>query len=283
MSECTTKTGLHCEVYGSGDPVLCLHGLGASTHSWREFRAPLSKGQKLILIDLKGFGASPKPRDKNYAIQEHAELIYQFVKEHDLRNLTLVGNSFGGAVALLVTIRLCEHDRGRLKRLILIDSGGYNQHLPLHLKLLRAPILGWLALHLLPPKISALIVLKVSYYNRGKITQEQIDAYARPIADRGGRHALLQTAKQIIPENIEELIAKYKTISVRTLILWGRQDKVIPLVIGEMLDEAIPDSRLVTIDQAGHIPQEETPEAVVPLVLDFLHDASGPANDVVKD
>lgn len=270
MSECTTKTGLHCEVYGSGDPVLCLHGLGASTHSWREFRAPVSKDQKLILIDLKGFGASPKPRDKHYAIQEHAELIYQFIQEHDLRDLTLIGNSFGGAVALFVAIRLCEQDRGRLKRLILIDSAGYNQRLPLHVKLLRTPILGWLAVHLLPPKTSALIVLKACYYNPGKITQEQIDDYARPIADHSGRHALLQTAKQIIPANIDELIAKYKTISVPTLILWGRQDKVIPLVIGEMLDEAIPDSRLVTIDKAGHMPQEERAETVVPLVLDFL-------------
>lgn len=270
MPECTTKTGLHCEIYGSGDPVLCLHGLGASTYSWREFREPLSKEHRLILIDLKGHGASPKPKDNHYAIQEHAELIYQFIQEHDLRNLTLIGNSFGGAVSLLLALRLCEEGSGRLKRLILIDSGGYNQHLPLHLKLLRTPILGWLVIHLLPPKTSALIVLKASYYDASKITQEQIDAYARPIADRGGRHALLQTAKQIIPENIDELIAKYPKITVPTLILWGRLDKVIPLVIGEMLDEAIPDSKLVTIDNSGHIPQEETPEAVVPLVLDFL-------------
>jgi pimeloyl-ACP methyl ester carboxylesterase len=59
-------------------------------------------------------------------------------------------------------------------------------------------------------------------------------------------------------------------ISVPTLIIWGVQDKVIPLVIGEKLDAAIPDSKLVTIDRSGHVPQEETPKAVVPLVLDFL-------------
>ena len=81
-NECTTKTGLHCETYGSGDPVLCLHGLGASTHSWREFRTPIAESYKLILIDLKGFGVSPKPEDKHYAIEEHAELIHQFIEEH---------------------------------------------------------------------------------------------------------------------------------------------------------------------------------------------------------
>lgn len=270
MTDCITKTGLHCETYGSGDPVLCLHGLGASTHSWREFRTPISRSHKLILIDLKGFGASPKPEDKHYAIEEHAELIHQFIEEHDLKNLTLIGNSFGGALSLLVALRLCEENSGRLKRLILIDSGGYNQHLPIHLKMLRTPILGWLVIHLLPPRLAALTVLMDSYYDDWKITKEQIDAYARPIAAKGGRHALLETSKQIIPRNIDELIAKYPKITVPTLIIWGRQDKVIPLVIGEMLDAAIPDSKLIVIDRSGHIPQEETPEAVVPLVLQFL-------------
>lgn len=258
-------------MYGSsGDPVLCLHGLGASTYSFREFREPLAREHKLFLLDFKGFGASPKPKDKHYAITEHAESAYQFISEHDLSNLTLIGNSFGGAVALLVSLRLCEENSGRLKRLILIDSGGYNLHLPTHLKMLRTPLLGWLMIHLLPPKLAALTVLKDSYYDDGKIAKEQIEAYARPIADRGGRHALLETAKQIIPQDYDELIKKYPKITVPTLIIWGRQDKVIPLCIGEMLDAALPDSKLVVIDRSAHIPQEETPEAVVPLVLDFL-------------
>ena len=264
------KTELHFEMYGSGDPILCLHGLGASTDSFREFREPLSQRNKLILLDFRGFGASPKPEDTHYSIIEHAELAYQFIIEHDLRLLTLIGNSFGGAVSLLVALKLCAESPRRLRKLILIDSAGYNLHLPLHLKLMRAPILGWLLLHILPPKVCALFVLKNSYYDDHKITQHQIDAYARPIADRGGRHALLETAKQIIPDNIDELIKKYPLITVPTLIIWGLQDKVIPLVIGEMLDAALPDSRLVTIDHSAHIPQEETPEAVVPLVLDFL-------------
>ena len=259
-------------MYGSGDPVLCLHGLGASTHSWREFREPIAQSHRLILIDFKGFGASPKPKDKHYAIEEHADSIYQFIREHDLKNLTLIGNSFGGAVSLLVSLRLCAERTGRLKRLILIDSGGYNLHLPTHLKMLRTPILGWLVIHVLPPKLSALTVLKDSYYDDKKITREQIDAYARPIAATGGRHALLETARQIVPENYDELIKQYPQIEVPTLIIWGRQDKVIPLVIGEMLDAALPDSRLVTIDHSAHIPQEETPKAVIPLVLEFLQE-----------
>jgi pimeloyl-ACP methyl ester carboxylesterase len=270
-NNCTSDAGLHCELYGSnGDPVLCLHGLGASTHSFREFREPLSKEHKLFLHDFRGFGASPKPKDKHNAIMEHADSAYQIIVEHDLRNLTLIGNSFGGAVSLLVSLRLCEENSGRLRRLILIDSGGYNLHLPTHLKMLRTPLLGSLMIHLLPPKLAALTVLKDSYYDDRKITREQIAAYARPIAENGGRHAILETSRQIIPPNYEELIKKYPKIVVPTLIIWGRQDKVIPLCIGRMLDAALPDSKLVVIEHSAHIPQEETPQAVVPLVLDFL-------------
>ncbi len=265
-----SNTGLHYEMYGSGDPVLCLHGFGASTHSFREFREPLAKEHKLFLLDFRGFGASPKPKDKHYSITEHAESAYQFISEHNLDNLTLIGNSFGGAVSLLVSLRLCEENSGRLKRLILIDSGGYNLHLPKHLKMLRTPILGSLMIHLLPPKLAALTVLKDCYYDDSKITKEQIAAYAYPIAESGGRHAVLETARQIIPPNYEELIKKYPKIVVPTLIIWGRHDRVIPLCIGKMLDAALPDSKLEVIERSAHIPQEETPEAVLPLVLEFL-------------
>ena len=146
-----------------------------------------------------------------------------------------MGNSYGGGVSLLLAIRLCEQDPGRFSKLILIASGGYNRKLPGHLKLLRTPILGWIALHILPAKTSARMILKQAYYDKKLITENQVEAYAGPIAAKGGRHALLQTAKQAIPRTSIEITAKYKTISVPTLILWGRQDKVIPLEIGEQL------------------------------------------------
>lgn len=268
---CTSTTGLYCEIYGSGDPVLALHGLGASVYSWRKLKGRLPE-HKLILVDLKGHGKSPKPHDKHYSIPEQADLILQFILEQDLKKLTVMGNSYGGAVSLLVAIRLCQEEPGRLSKLILIDSGGYNQDLPWHLKLLRTPVLGWLALHLLPPSMNALTVLLYAYYKKRLITWEQIKAYSKPIGSPGGRQALLQVAKQALPDNIDEITSKYSTISVPTLIVWGRDDKVIPLAIGEMLDQAIPDSRLLIIEQAGHVPQEEKPEETIAPILKFLKD-----------
>jgi len=259
-------------VYGSGDPILAIHGLGASIYSWRKLKGRLPD-HKLILIDLKGHGESPKPRDKNYSIPVQAELVIQFIREQDLKNLTLMGNSYGGAVSLLVAIRLCKEDPGRLAKLILIDSGGYNQDLPWHLKLIRTPGLGWLALHFVPPSMNTLTVLLYSYCRKRRATWNQCKAYAKPISSSGGRQALLQVAKQAVPENLEELTTQYPTICVPTLIVWGRDDKVIPLGIGEMLDQAIPDTRLVIIEQAGHVPQEEKPEETIAAVLKFLKES----------
>ena len=269
-AQCTTKTGLYCEWYGSGDPILALHGLGASVYTWRNLIEPLQKGHQLILVDLKGAGKSLRPRDNRYSIQDQADLILQFIREHDLKNLTLVGNSYGGAVSLLVTLNLIEEKPNRLSKLILIDSGGYNESLPWHLKLMRTPILGRLAIHLLTSKRSAKTVLEYSYCNKSLITKEQIAAYAKPIGLPGGRYALLKTAKQVIPRNIDEIVAKYPTITVPTLIVWGREDKLLPLRLGKKLHEAIRGSRLEIIDNCGHIPQEDGPEETIRYLSEFL-------------
>lgn len=266
---CSSATGLHCEAYGSGDPILAVHGLGACVYTWRKLKDRLPD-HKLILIDLKGHGESAKPHDSHYSIPEQAELVLQFIREQDLKNLTLIGNSYGGAVSLMIAIRLCKEEPGRLSKLILIGSAGYNQDLPWHLKLLRMPVLGWLALHLVPPSLNTLTVLRYSYYKKKLIEWKQIRSYAKPIGSPGGRHALLQVAKQAVPANFEELTAQYPAICVPTLIIWGRDDKVIPLEIGEMLAQAIPDSRLVIIEQAGHVPQEEKPEETLATILKFL-------------
>jgi pimeloyl-ACP methyl ester carboxylesterase len=266
----TSPIELHHKIYGTGSPVLCIHGFGASLFSWRNFIGPLSQNYQLILIDLKGSGDSPKPPGSRYSVQDHADLVYKFILDHDLRNLTLVGNSFGGSLSLLLSIRLIENEPGRLRALVLIDPGAYQQYIPGYVKLIGFPLIGALAVYLTPAKCMAKSVLKLAYYDPKKITAEQIAAYAAPLAAPGGKHALLETGKRIIPPNIDELVARYKDINVPTLIIWGRQDKIISPAAGTLLAQAIPKASLHSIDQCGHVAQEERPEATVPLVLNFL-------------
>ena len=260
---------MHQEVYGDGDPILCLHGLGANLFSWRHFITPFSQNNRLILVDFKGSGKSPKPRDTHYSIEEKADEIYNLILEQDLTNLTLMGNSLGGAVALLLAIRLGENNPGRLSKLVLIDSAGDKKYVPGHLKLLRS-IFGVSIMYLTPSKLAARMTLRMCYFDSKLITKEQVEAYAAPIASPGGRHALLQTARRCIPANADDLIAKVSGITVPTLILWGREDQVIPLKVGELLHQLIPKSRLVIIERCGHVPQEEKPTETIALISEFL-------------
>lgn len=271
----STSVSLYREVYGAGDPILCLHGLGANLYSWRHFIAPFSQHNKLILVDFKGCGRSPKPLDAHYSTEEKVEDIYRLILEENLTNLTLVGNSLGGAIAMLVAIRLRKQQSDRVSKLILIDSAGDKGNLPPHFKLLRSP-LGTAIIYLAPSKLAALLTLRLCYYERTRITKEQVFAYALPLATRGGRHALLHTIRQCIPENAEELIAQISKIDVSTFILWGREDKVIPLKVGQLLHQLIPNSTLEVIERCGHVPQEEKPDETIARISRFLTSTAHP-------
>lgn len=261
---------LYHETYGRGDPLLCIHGFGACLYSWRNFIEPLGKDYQLILIDLKGCGKSPKPHDTKYSTQDHADLLYQFILEHDLRNLTLIGNSFGGTLSLLLSIMFADAgESSRLKSLVLIDAGAYKEFLPLYLKLLSVSLINP-GVHLIPSRFAVRSILRKAYYDPGKITEDQIEAYTAPIVAPGGKHALRETARQLVPANFDELIRRYKDIHVPTLIIWGRQDRIIPLKVGELLNRDIANSTLKIIEECGHAPQEEKPEETVALVQDFL-------------
>lgn len=273
MSKDSSQLNLYYETHGTGTPVIFLHGFGASVFSWRHLVGNLSRDYQLILIDLKGFGKSPKPNDKNYSIQDQAELVYKFIIEHDLNNLVLVGHSYGGGVALYTAIRLSEENSTRLSSLVLIDSLAYKQRLPRFIRLLRTPVLGPLGLHILPSKMNVKSILNLAYYDDKRITKDQIVAYAEPLESPGARKSLLRIAKQIVPSNIDEISARYKTLNYPTLILWGRQDKIVPLQVGERLHSDIRNSAFVVIEQCGHIPHEEKPDEAMSVISEFLRKA----------
>jgi pimeloyl-ACP methyl ester carboxylesterase len=263
-------TRLHYQEHGSGEPFLFIHGFGANIFSWRYLVSPLSKRARLLLVDLKGFGSSPKPIDGDYSIYDQARLISRFALDNDLTSLTIVGHSYGGGVALVTSLYILDEAPQRLKRLILVDSIAYEQQLPQFIRILRTPMLGRLIVSLTPKRLQVLAILKLAYYDDTKIPQEAIEEYAKPLNTPGGEQALLQTAKKIIPPDVDALTIKYKRIRTPTLIIWGKEDRVVPLEIGERLNQDIPNSRLVVVDRCGHIPHEERPEKTLQIIEDFL-------------
>src|SRR5208337_5551911 len=110
----------------------------------------------------------------------------------------------------------------------LIDSAGYRQKLPWFIRLAQIPGANILAA-LLPPRFAATLVLKKCYYDKDKITKEQVNTYAYYGSLPGAPEAICQTAKQIMPKDIDRITEQYKTIQVPVLVIWGVEDEVVPL------------------------------------------------------
>src|SRR5512143_1121961 len=125
---------LHYETYGHGKPVVLIHGLGVNSFTWRHLIAPRSHHHRALAVELKGHGTSPKPDDNRYSLYDQSRLVSQFIIDHDLRNVTLVGHSYGDGVALASAVYLSRAHPGRLERLVLIDSIAYKQSLPLFVR-----------------------------------------------------------------------------------------------------------------------------------------------------
>jgi pimeloyl-ACP methyl ester carboxylesterase len=259
-------TPLYHEIHGTGRPILALHGFAASTYEWRDYVAALSATHQLILVDLKGHGRSPKPRDRRYAVREQASLVLAFIREHGLQNVTVIGHSLGGFVALLAVLQAPE----LFERLILIDTLAYRQPIPFVARVLTTPLLGPFIQRLIPTRLQIRLGFKRAYYHDHKISADQIRVYAAAYAAPGGRHALRETVRTIVPPDLDELEAKYATIAVPTLIVWARPDALVPLANGQRLHAAIQRSTLIVLEETGHDCPEETPQLVLGAIRAFL-------------
>jgi pimeloyl-ACP methyl ester carboxylesterase len=255
---------------GQGPPVILLHGFGASAYAWRFLGPALAADHRVFTLDLKGYGLSDKPEDGKYAISDQADMVAEFIRAWDLHDLAVIGHSMGGGVTLMTYFKVAEDNPRRIKRLVLIDSAGYPQKMPWFIRFARIPLVNSVGTRLLSPRFAAMMVLRKCYYHKDKITDEQIDTYAYYGSLPGAREAVVATAQQIVPEDIEAISALYKTISVPVLIIWGAEDQVVPVSVGKNFKRDIPDSELVILPQCGHIPPEEEAGETTRIVKEFL-------------
>ena len=255
---------------GKGPPLLLIHGFGASTYTWRHVAPELAKSYRVIAVDLKGFGQSDKPFDGRYSVYDQAELLAQLIEDKDLRDLTLVGHSFGGGVALLLALEANQRLDGRITRLVLLDSIAYPQNIPVFFRLLDVPLMSQLGVRMVPPSVQTRVALQIAYFDDSKIDPEEIELYAAPLKTAAGKHAIIHSARQIVPEDIDALSERYKTIELPTLILWCDHDRIVPLEVGIKLRRTLPNSTLRLVEDCGHMPQEEQPASTIALIKGFI-------------
>ena len=261
---------LWLEERGRGEPILMLHGFGASSYTWRYIAPALARTHRVVSIDLKGSGRSDKPFDDNYGVLDQVALLKRLIDHRGLTDLTLVGHSFGGGVALALALDLNGTRPAVLKRLVLIDSIAYRQKLPIFIQLLRTPVVARIGMYAVLPEIESFQGLYAAYHDPRKITLDAVRAYALPLYEPGGRYALLKTAEEIIPSNLSALVARYHTIRQQTQLIWCAEDPVVPLWVGHKLARNLADAHLSVLRGCGHAPQEELPLQTLALIRKFL-------------
>lgn len=262
--------------FGQGEPLIFLHGFGGASYTWRHLYPALQQDHRVFLMDLKGFGLSARPRDGKYSPWDQAALVASFIEQNRLEEATLIGHSFGGAVALLSYFKVSGMNPSRIKALILIDSAGYPESLPPFLKILRIPVLSSLLSKIIPTRLAVARVLKKSFYDEDKISEEIFQTYLFYNRLPGSAYVAVTTAQQLIPLDIEDMIRRLREIRVPVLLIWGYEDEIIPLAYGFKLHRAIPGSQMVTLKRCGHIPPEEKPGESLAEIAKFLKSPAGP-------
>ncbi len=266
---------VHFQEFGSpqNPTLLLIHGYTASTYVWAN-SAPLlaENGFHVIAIDLLGFGFSDKPRWFDYAIASQARMIERFMDRLGIGRATLVGSSYGGAVALTVALDYAE----RVEKLVLVDAviNDEVRNMPI-LKIARVRGLGEI---ISPFFIDSKMLMRrrmrgtldKSKYHL--ITRERVESILRPLAAADSHHAVLQTNRNWDADRLE---ADAHFVKQPTLIIWGENDSVIAIRNGEKLYDSILNSRFVVLKDCGHVPQEETPEVFSALVAQFCKNSRG--------
>lgn len=267
------KQTVHYTEAGEGDNhVILLHGLSASTYTWRNTVRPLvDAGCHVWALDFVGFGLSDKPEDAAYGFELFIEQVQAFMDAKGIAKAHLVGNSMGGGVSLGVAL----YAKDRVKSITLVDAAGYPLEVPFLLRLARS--FPWMA-KAFSGRWSIEAALGQVVYDGSKITEEQIDAYHLPQTTPYGENAMLDTVASLDNRELADLSKLYKDIAVPALVIWGDKDAWTPPRDAYRFHEDIADSRLVMIENCGHIPQEECPEAFLPPLLAFIEDVSTPAS-----
>ena len=246
--------------------LVLIHGFASSTLVWSKVFLPLANaGFRVIAVDMLGFGYSGKPRNGEYTIAGQASVLIGLLDRLNIKRATLVGSSYGGAVAATCAL---DYPR-RVEKLVLI--GTVNNNRPLAYKLMRvfgSPVFGDVVSPLLIGSRTLLRRRMKRVYDRHEwvLDERRVDARHLPLRASGTQRAIIRTVRGWDAERISR---EAHLISQPTMLLWGENDCEIPLADGERLHESIPGSRLIVFLNCGHVPHEEYPEEFIGVVADF--------------
>lgn len=245
---------------GNDRHVLFIHGLGSSADRWLGIPDVLSTNFHTIALDLPGFGKSDKPATMEYTIENFRETIVDFINELAINDgkTSIVGHSLGGYIAAEVTIE----NKNLVERLVLIDSSGM-------LKKLTPLLEEYLMATIDPTKEKVRKVFEQMVAVPTRIPSKLVEGFIARINLPNAKYAFKSTLEN--SANTQIGLGRLKLIeNIPTLILWGIKDKVIPTKHSKLFKEAIMNSRIEIIQDAGHTPFAEKPDQVCEILRNFL-------------
>lgn len=246
-------------------PIVLIHGTSSSLHTWDACTKAWVKNHRVIRFDLPAFGLTGPNADNDYSIARYALFVNELLEKLSVKRCYIAGNSLGGFITWTYTLNHPE----KVEKMILIDAGGYpldpNKSGTLAFKMGRTPVLK----NLLTILMSRSVVeksLKTAYYDENKVTDSIVDRYMEMALREGNRKAFVARMNQVFAGDISQI----KTITTPTLIIWGDQDRLIPLECAYKFQRDLPNNQLVVLENEGHVAMEESPERIIPLFEDFI-------------
>ncbi len=256
---------VHVVDRGEGEPLLLLHGFGASTLLWEAVIPELARSRRVVAIDLNGFGWSQRPKEREaYTLAGQERLVLAVADALGFARFDLAGHSYGGAISLFLASRHPE----RVRSLLLVDSA-----MPAYGTLRRRRRYASRTFTALFVRTIGLTTRRVRagleavYADDSKVTDELVRAYLERLRIEGVVDAFYGlTAPTGAPPDQVDL----ERLAVPALFVWGERDELISLEAGRAAAARVPGATFVGLPNCGHSPMEECPQAFLDAVAPFL-------------
>jgi pimeloyl-ACP methyl ester carboxylesterase len=263
----------------AGPALVLLHGSNASLHTWEPWAKILGDEFRVVTVDLPGHGLTVAKNNESFTAESMASFVDEFTATLGLSSFAVAGNSMGGGVAGRVAMQF----PAKVTKLILIDSAGVippnMPEPPAGFWIARTPVLREV-LRLMPTRPIYEGALRASFTNDALVTPEMVDRYWELNRGPGIRRA--NRIRFTMPDSYFQdedrfFRANMGKIAIPTLVIWGRDDELVPVATAEIFKAAIPGAQAIIYDGAGHIPMEEVAERSAADVRAFLRGTPPPS------
>ncbi len=262
---------VHWVEAGEGPPLVLIHGLLVSHEEWLPALPYLAKSFRCIALDMPGFGTSEKPPEDRYPYtrEAFAETVRELVRELGLERAHVCGHSLGGAVALTLA---ADHPDA-VDRLAVLDSAVYEFNIPIKGRIPLIPVVGPIVFKRLYGRSMFRAYFEDDVFSgHGGVDHARVDAYYHHFDSPGGRDAAYAALHGTIDPT--SMVPKIPRVKADTLIIWGDEDRLVPVGIGHRLVRELPKARLEIVEHSGHAPNEEHPEETARLLVAHFGGAS---------